>query len=426
MKHRASTSSMMEREFMPSRNTTFDRSHNHGSFPDAAAMVAALMPEQPVYCVRPHVLRETARRFADAFPGSVLYAVKCNAEPMFLDALHDGGIRHFDTASIPEISVIAEQLPDSSCYFMHPVKQRGAIRKAYDQHGVRYFVVDHPDELAKIRAETGHARDVVIIVRLATARGAAVYDLGGKFGATPQRAAELLMTAYGAGYRVGLSFHVGSQCMTPGSYTAALRLAAHVVEMAGVPLSVVDVGGGFPVPYVGLNPPPLEDYIEAIASGLRQIDLPPDHEVWCEPGRALVAAGASLVVRVELRKDNFLYINDGVYGSLSDLKYARLRFPMRVLRPDGGRVEVLTEDLGEFSLFGPTCDPVDVMEGPYRLAADVREGDYIEIGQAGAYTIELRTDFNGFFPDRFVEVEDDAFLPSAEMEPCPILSQAAE
>jgi ornithine decarboxylase len=416
---------------MPPQNTTFDSAQNHGSFSDAAAMVAALMPEQPVYCVRPHVLRETARRFIDAFPGSVLYAVKCNAEPMFLDALHAGGIRHFDTASMPEISVVAERLPGASCYFMHPVKQRGAIRTAYGQHGVRYFVVDHPDELAKIRAETSHIGDVVIVVRLATARGAAIYDLGGKFGATPQQAAELLRTAYDAGYRVGLSFHVGSQCMTPGSYTAALRLAAHVVEMARVPLSVVDVGGGFPVPYVGLNPPPLEDYIDAIKAGLRQIDLPPDHEVWCEPGRALVAAGASLVVRVELRKDNFLYINDGVYGSLSDLKYAGLRFPMRVLRPDvgqvkGGRVEVLTEDFGEFSLFGPTCDPVDVMEGPYRLAADVREGDYIEIGQAGAYTIELRTDFNGFFPDRFVEVEDDAFLPSPEMEPCPILSQAAE
>src|SRR4051812_49390372 len=165
---------MMEREFMLSPNTTFDSTHNHGSFPDAAAMIAALRPEQPVYCVRPHVLRETARRFVDAFPGSVLYAVKCNAEPMFLDALHAGGIRHFDTASMPEISVVAERLPGASCYFMHPVKQRGAIRAAYGQHGVRHYVVDHPDELMKITAETGCARDVVIIVRLATARGAAV------------------------------------------------------------------------------------------------------------------------------------------------------------------------------------------------------------------------------------------------------------
>jgi ornithine decarboxylase len=417
---------MMEREFMPFQHTPFDIIRGAVSFSDAAAMVAAMRPEQPVYCVRPHVLRETARHFVDAFPGIVLYAVKCNAEPMFLDALHAGGIRHFDTASLPEISIVGERSSESASYFMHPVKQRGAIRAAYHQHGVRYFVVDHPDELAKIMAETGYARDVVIIVRLATARGAAVYDLGGKFGATPQQAADLLGSAHSAGYRVGLSFHVGSQCMTPGSYTVALRLAGQVAEIARVPLSVVDVGGGFPVPYVGLNPPSLEDYIDAIATGLAQMNLAPGHEVWCEPGRALVAAGASLVVRVELRRENFLYINDGVYGSLSDLKYAGLRFPMRVLRPDGDRVDVLGDNLSDFSLFGPTCDPVDAMEGPYRLPADVREGDYIEIGQAGAYTTELRTDFNGFFSNRFVEVADDAFLPSAEMEPCQILSQAAE
>ncbi|QQP87865.1 type III PLP-dependent enzyme [Skermanella sp. TT6] len=400
--------------------------HEHAAYADAAAMVAALRPEQPVYCIRPHVLREAARHFVETFPGKVLYAVKCNAEPAFLDALHEGGIRHFDTASLPEISVVAERFADTTSYFMHPVKQRGGIRAAYGQHGVRHFVVDHADELAKVMVETGGAADAVIVVRLATARGAAVYDLGGKFGASPAQAAALLRQAYGAGRRVGLSFHVGSQCLTPGSYTAALRLAAHTLDLAGVPLSVIDVGGGFPVAYVGLHPPPLEDYVAAIRAGLAGMELPAECELWCEPGRALVAAGASLVVRVELRRDNFLYINDGVYGSLSDLKYAGLRFPMRVLRPVGDRVEVLEENLGEFSLFGPTCDAVDVMEGPYRLAADVREGDYIEIGQAGAYTLELRTDFNGFCPDRFVEVGDGAFLPTAEMEPVPFLSAAAE
>jgi ornithine decarboxylase len=189
-----------------------------------------------------------------------------------------------------------------------------------------------------------------------------------------------------------------------------------------VPLAAVDVGGGFPAAYVGLRPPPLENYVDAIRAGLDALDLPADCELWCEPGRALVAAGASVVVRVELRRDNILYINDGVYGSLSDLKYAGLRFPMRVLRPEGAA----SDDLAQFSLFGPTCDAADFMEGPYRLAADVAEGDYIEIGQAGAYTMELRTDFNGFFPDRFVEVEDGAFLPTPEMEPLPIFRQAAE
>lgn len=391
-------------------------------YPDAAAMVSALRPDHPIYCFRPHALRAAARAFVSAFPGRVLYAVKCNAEPIFVDALHEGGIRDFDTASLPEISLVGERYPDSRAYFMHPVKQRGAIREAYYRYGVRHFVVDHPDELAKVQVETGGAADATIVVRLATARGAAVYDLGGKFGAGVEGCIDLLRRARAAGQGVGLCFHVGSQCLTPGSWTAALRLAAEVVARAGVELSVLDVGGGFPVPYVGLYPPPLEEYVAAIREGLPALALPPGCELWCEPGRALVASGASLVVRVELRREGYLYINDGIYGSLSDLKYAGLRFPMRVLRP-GGRP---SGRLAPFGLFGPTCDSVDRMEGPYMLAEDVREGDYIEIGQAGAYTLELRTDFNGFLPDRFVEVTDPALMPAPEMEPPLPLARAAE
>jgi ornithine decarboxylase len=391
-------------------------------FADAAAMVRALRPEQPVYCVRPSVLQGGARHFVDSFPGKVLYAVKCNAEPAFLDALHAGGVRHFDTASLPEIALVRERFPEAQVYFMHPVKQRSAIRAAYGQYGVRHFALDHPAELAKLVEETGGADDVVAMIRLATARGAAVYDLGGKFGATVDQAADLLRRATGQGLRVGLCFHVGSQCLDPGSFLAALRLVAEVRRRAPVPLAAVDVGGGFPAAYVGLHPPPLENYVDAIRAGLDALDLPPDCELWCEPGRALVAAGASVVVRVELRRDNILYINDGVYGSLSDLKYAGLRFPMRVLRPEGAA----SDDLAQFSLFGPTCDAADFMEGPYRLTTDVAEGDYIEIGQAGAYTLELRTDFNGFYPDRFVDVTDDAFLPTPGMESMPFVAQAAE
>jgi ornithine decarboxylase len=391
-------------------------------YPDAAAMAAALRPEQPIYCIRPHVLRAGARSFLDAFPGRVLYAVKCNAEPIFVDALYEGGVRDFDTASLPEIALVKDRYPDARAYFMHPVKQRGAIREAYYRYGVRHFAVDHPDELAKVQAETGGARDVTIMVRLATARGAAIYDLGGKFGTGVEGCIDLMRRAHAAGQRVGLCFHVGSQCLTPGSWTAALRLASEIVRQCDVPLTVLDVGGGFPVAYVGLYPPPLDEYVAAIREGLAALDLPPGCELWCEPGRALVASGASLVVRVELRRDRFLYLNDGIYGSLSDLKYAGLRFPMRVLRV-GGRS---SEALAPFSLFGPTCDSVDVMEGPYMLAEDVREGDYIEFGQAGAYTLELRTDFNGFLPDRFVEVTDPAFLPAPAMEPAFHIPRAAE
>ena len=384
-----------------------------GRYPDAAAMVSALRPEQPIYCFRPHVRRAPPRPFHETFPGRVLYAVKCNAEPIFLDALYEGGVRDFDAASLPEIAVVRDRYPDSRAYFMHPVKQRGAIREAYYRYGVRHFVLDHPDELAKIRDETGGAPDVTMMVRLATARGAAVYDLGGKFGAGVAGCADLLRAVRDGGQQAGLCFHVGSQSMSPQAWTGALRLAGEVLRTAGVDIAVLDVGGGFAVPYVGLYPPPLDAYVAAISEGVAALGLPPGCELWCEPGRALVAAGASLVVRVELRREGYLYLNDGIYGSLSDLKYAGLSFPMRVLRP-GGRV---SGRLAPFGLFGPTCDSADVMEGPYMLAEDVREGDYIEIGQAGAYTLELRTDFNGFLPDRFVEVTDPAFLPAPEMEP---------
>lgn len=380
-------------------------------FADAASMVAELQPENPVYCVRPHVLRDAARRFVSAFPGRVLYAVKCNAEPMFLDALHDGGVRDFDTASLVEVELIAGRYADAHRHFMHPVKRRAAIGQSYRRYGVRHFVVDHPDELDKIIGEIGVDPDVVILVRVATARGAAVYDLGGKFGCGIDEAATLLDAASERGYRVGICFHVGSQCLTPASYTAALRLVAEVLARTSARIGVLDVGGGFPSAYVGVSPPPLEDYIAAIRDGVAALNLPEECELWSEPGRALVAEGASLVVRVELRRDHQLYINDGVYGSLSDLNIPGIQFPMRALRPGGE----FAPEVAPFSLFGPTCDTVDVMRGPYLLPADIREGDYIEIGQAGAYTTALRTRFNGFHADRFVEVTDDPFLPTPDM-----------
>ncbi|MFC7332203.1 type III PLP-dependent enzyme [Rhodocista pekingensis] len=380
-------------------------------FADADAMVAALEPEEPVYCYRPDELTARARQFVGAFPGHVLYAVKCNPEPLVLDALWAGGIRHFDTASLQEIELVKGHFAAGGCYFMHPVKQRGAVRDAYERMGVRTFVVDHRDELEKVTAETGGARDVTVVVRLATARGAAVYDLGGKFGCTVEQGADLLRAATARGLRAGLCFHVGSQCLNPGSYTAALRLAAACQDLAGAELAVIDVGGGFPTPYVGHEPPPLADYMAAIRTGLETLRRPEDCAVWCEPGRGLVATGASLVVRVELRRDRHLYLNDGLYGSLCDLKFPGIHMPMRAVRPG----HAFSDELVPFGLFGPTCDCYDQMPGPYMLPADIREGDWIEIGQCGAYTTATRTWFNGFFPGRAVRVDDPAFLPTAAM-----------
>jgi len=392
-------------------------------FRDAASVVAALRPEDPVYCFRPHILRARAAEFVAQFPGDVLYAVKCNPEPLVMQALWEGGIRHFDTASLPEIRDTRRQFPDSHCYFMHPVKSREAIAAAYHQDGIRTFVADHRDELDKIITVTGGARDLVIMVRLSTARGAAVYDLGGKFGCTVEQAADLMRAADRAGLRAGLCFHVGSQCMTPQSYIAALHLVKQCLDLSGVPPAVIDVGGGFPTRYVGPQPPPLADFMAAIRQGLAEVAPPADCRIWCEPGRGMVAEGASLIVRVELRRDRFLYLNDGLYGSLCDLKFPGIHLPMRVIRADGS---IPQTEPAPFGFFGPTCDCYDQLQGPYMLAADVREGDYIEIGQAGAYSTVTRTSFNGFFAGRFVTVEDGAFLPTPAMRPPDYARAAAE
>jgi ornithine decarboxylase len=376
-------------------------------FADVATLVEALRPEDPVFCVRPQALAAAARQFLDRFPGRVLFALKCNPEPVFVKPLHAAGIVDFDVASLSEIETISRLDPPGRGYFMHPVKSRRDIAAAYSDHGIRHFVVDHPTELSKIRDETGGARDIVLMVRLATAQGAAVYDLGGKFGATVEAAEDLLRTAASYGWQLGLSFHVGSQCLNPAAFRLALGLVGAVHRRFPAPLAVVDVGGGFPASYVPAEPPPIEAYFAAIEEGFHALNLPPESELWCEPGRALVASGASLLVRVALRRGRQLYLNDGVFGSLADLQYPAFTPPMRALSP--GRQ--LSEETEAFGLFGPTCDSEDVMKGPYALPADIGEGDWIEIGQWGAYSTALRTHFNGFFGDRYVTVDDPPFLP---------------
>ena len=371
-------------------------------FPDTESMLAALNPGYPVYCLRPTVLRARARWFVDHFPGSVLYAVKCNPHPRVLKHLHAGGIRHFDTASLPEIAQVGELFDDATLYFMHPVKGRAAIRSADRVYGVRHYVVDHEDELDKVMAETTHD-GLVILVRLATPPAGAIFDLSAKFGARAAEAVELLKRIDEAGHKTGLAFHVGSQCVLPEAYRTALDLVAGVLDGADVALSYLDVGGGFPAAYLGVDPPPIEDFLDEIKSGLEQLDLPPDCVVMCEPGRAMVADGCSLVVQIQLRKDDRLYINDGVYGSLNESVTARLRPPVRLVRLNGTRAAGTID----FTINGPTCDSADVLSFAMRLPEDAREGDWIEIGRMGAYSNATATHFNGFHPETYVEVEKE-------------------
>jgi ornithine decarboxylase len=397
---------------MPKVRLVSARPLGRANLPMVDAVVAAMRPADPLLCLRPAAIAAAAQRFVDRFPGDVLYAVKCNPEPRVLRALWAGGVRHFDCASLGEVGLLRKLLPAAVLHFMHPVKSRPAIRDAFHRYGVTDFALDSADELAKILQETvpvglvGDPPTLGLFVRLALPKGAAVYDLSGKFGAPLEEAVDLLRAARPHAARLGITFHVGSQCLDYGAYARAMALAGEAIARCGVPVDIVDVGGGFPVGYPDMTPPPLDDYIAAIASA--SFALPAKVALWAEPGRALVAGGGSVVVQVQLRRDDTLYVNDGIYGSLSDAGALGFRFPARRIRL--GELGNAPAARADFALFGPTCDSADRMRGPFRLPADMREGDWVELGQLGAYGACLRTQFNGFGRADLVEVADPSML----------------
>lgn len=373
-----------------------------GTRPSVAEVVERLRPDIPLHCLRPAVLERAAAAFLAAFPGDVLYAVKCNPESEALTALWRGGIRHFDVASPAEIRVLRHLLPGAALHYMHPVKARSAIAEAYGRHGVRDFALDGLDELGKLLEATGGAGDLGLMVRLALAGGGAVCDMTGKFGAPPAEAVEVLRAARPRAARLGITFHVGSQCMDPAAFERALALAGDVLAAAGTGIEVLDVGGGFPVGYPGMEPPPLAAYMAAIARGGARLNLPAGCRLWCEPGRALVSEGGSVVVRVLRRRGTDLYVTDGMYGSLIDAARLGFRYPARLIRPAGDSLA----PPAAFSLYGPSCDSGDRMPGPFTLPEDAAEGDWIELGRLGSYGACQRTDFNGFGRALLAEVRD--------------------
>lgn len=372
----------------------------------ALALVLADQPELPVHCLRPEAAKKAADFFVRSFPGDVLYAVKANPHPLIIDAVHAAGIRSFDVASLPEVELVASRCPDARLAFMHPVKSRAAIRKAYFDYGVRIFSLDSLDELDKIIKETNGAKDLHLVVRVAVSSDYAQHKLGGKFGVSGQEAVQLLRQARSACEELGVSFHVGSQCMRPEAYRAAMEIVSDLIRQAQVTVDIVDVGGGFPVAYPQLSPPPLKTYVEEIAAAFESMPVLENADLWCEPGRAICAEAGSHIVRVELRKGDALYLNDGAYGALFDAAHDGLVYPTRVLRAKKGPRRVLKP----FKLYGPTCDSIDTLKGPFLLPSDVREGDYVEFGQTGAYGAALATRFNGF--GEYVEaiVEDAPLL----------------
>ncbi|WP_342250816.1 type III PLP-dependent enzyme [Sphingomonas sp. OTU376] len=382
--------------------------------------IAKQGPVQPVTLVRPHAAARAARFFVEKFPGKAMYAVKANPSPELLQILWENGITTYDVASIGEVRLVARTLPEATLCFMHPVKAEEAIEEAYFTHGVRTFSLDSLEELEKIVRATSRdgvtASDLTLCVRLRVSSDHSKLSLASKFGAGPGEAAKLLFETRQVADALGICFHVGSQAMSPEAYSNAMERVRQAIVESAVTVDVIDVGGGFPSVYPGMTPPPLEAYFETIHRAFESLPISYSAELWAEPGRALCAEYSSIVVRVERRRGAELYINDGAYGALFDAAHIDWKFPVELLRePESNAKDV------EFSFYGPTCDDLDYMKGPFLLPADTRAGDYFEIGMLGAYGSAMRTAFNGFGTDATVVVADEPmasmYVELAERQP---------
>ena len=358
--------------------------------PDARSVVRALAPDEPVTLIRPHAADRAARFFAENFAGTSLYAVKANPSPDLLRTLWAAGITHYDVASIVEVRLVRATLPDAVLCFMHPVKAESAVAEAYFEHGVRTFSLDTMEELDKIVRATKGAEDLNLCVRLRVSSEFSELSLAAKFGAEPEDITPLLQATRQKADALGICFHVGSQAMSPHAYVQALERVRIAIVDASVTVDIIDVGGGFPSVYPGMQPTSLQHYFNVIHRTFESLPISYSAELWCEPGRALSAEYSSLIVRVERRRGDELYINDGAYGALFDAAHVGWKFPVRLLR-DGD--EAPCQD---FSFYGPTCDDMDYMAGPFPLPEDIGPGDWIEIGMLGAYGCAMRTAFNGF------------------------------
>ena len=375
-------------------------------FKSVDELVKQLKPTEPVYCIRRKSIQLASKYFKNKFPGKILYAVKTNPHPIVLQTIIESGINNFDIASIKEIETIKKINPNAICSYMHTVKSRENIHEAYFKYGIKAYSLDTKDELIKIIESTNHAKDLELFIRVAVSNEHAEIDLSKKFGAIPTEASALLRLAKQYAKKIGLSFHVGSQCMHPISYTKGIAEIGNIIKKTKIIPDVINIGGGFPTIYPDLIPQSLGNYFKEINDALSNLKLKKLPEIICEPGRAIVAESGSTIVRVNLRKKQKLYINDGTYGTLFDAGVPNIVYPSRIIRNG----KSISKKLTSFDFYGPTCDSMDYMKGPFILPNNIKENDFIELGQLGAYGLTFRTEFNGFFSNDIFEVEDDPIM----------------
>ncbi len=369
-------------------------------------LINDLKPSDPVYCIRKNSIKIASKFFVEKFPGKILYAVKTNPNNDVIKTLIESGIKNFDVASIKEIQDIKKIDNSLQCSYMHTVKSREAIKEAYFKFDIKAFSLDTKDELIKILEATNHAKDLELFVRIAVSNEHAEIDLSKKFGVNSSEATGLIRLTNQYTKKLGLSFHVGSQCMHPISYTKGIAEIGNLIKKTKIIPDVINIGGGFPTMYPDLIPQSLDNYFEEIKKGLNDLKLTKLPEIICEPGRALVAESGSTIVRVNLRKKQKLHINDGTYGTLFDGGVPNIVYPSRLIT--NGRM--ISKKMTAYDFYGPTCDSMDYMKGPFLLPNNIKENDYIELGQLGAYGLTFRTQFNGFYSDKIFEVEDEPIM----------------
>ncbi len=377
-------------------------------FKSVEDLVNQLRPDKPVYCIRKNSILSASKFFQKKFPGKILFAVKTNPHPEVIKTLIKSGVNQFDVASIEEIKAVRKFSDSAKCSYMHTVKSRESISEAYFKYGIKTFALDTKEEFIKIIESTGNAKDLELFVRVSVSNEHAEIDLSKKFGALNSEAAGLLRLAKQHSNKIGLSFHVGSQCMHPISYTKGITEIGNIIKKTKIIPNYINVGGGFPTIYPDLIPQSLDNYFNEIKKGLENLKIDNQAEIICEPGRALVAESGSTIVRVNLRKKQKLYINDGTYGTLFDAGTPNIVFPSKMIKDSSNKI--ISKKLTAFDFYGPTCDSMDYMKGPFLLPNNIKENDYIELGQLGSYGLTFRTQFNGFYSDEIYEVEDNPIM----------------
>ena len=377
-------------------------------FKSVGELVKQLRPDKPVYCIRRNSIFSASNFFQKKFPGKILFAVKTNPHPEVIKTIIRSGINQFDVASIEEIKVVRKFSQTAKCSYMHTVKSRENISEAYFKYGIKTFALDTKDELIKIIESTSNAKDLELFVRVSISNEHAEIDLSKKFGALNSEATGLLRLAKQHSNKIGLSFHVGSQCMHPISYSKGINEIGNIIKKTKIVPDYINVGGGFPTIYPDLVPQSLNNYLDEIKKGLKNLKIVNLPEIICEPGRALVAESGSTIAKINLRKKQKLYINDGTYGTLFDAGTPNIVFPSRMIKDSSNKI--ISKKLTAFNFYGPTRDSMDYMKGPFLLPNNVKENDYIELGQLGAYGLTFRTQFNGFYSDEIYEVEDSPIM----------------